>query len=196
MMFINGKTVKMERDRSDLENEVVVPSNNPLLYSHSMLNYFYPSGCIKTSFSPYQDYSEMYQALHHQDTFGDGIAFQQNPQDYYYYLQKSYEYFEANKEESQARCGFWGASVCDDSGLGSPGGGFRRQWGCKEISLGQECEVATHCDSTLDDNLDINSPCSDDFSGKIVIKYINVKCERRREIINKCYVTVIPTHNF
>lgn len=141
---------------------------NPLVYNHSMYNYFYPSGCIKPSLSPYHDYPEAY---HHQEvanfTINDSVTFQQNPQDYYYYLQKSYEYFEANREESQARCGFWNTSVCNSSGLGSPGSNFHHQWGCREVALGQECEVPTHGDVMLEDNLDINSPCSDDSSGMI-----------------------------
>lgn len=163
MMFVNGKTVKMERDRSCSENEVSIPSTNPVVYNHSMLNYFYPSGCIK----PYRDYPEVYQALHPQEPFGESVTLQQNPQDYYYYLQKSYEYFEANREESQVRCAFWNGSVCNESSLGSPGGGSHHQWGYREVGSGQECEVATRCDGLLEDNLDINSPCSDDSSGEI-----------------------------
>lgn len=146
------------------DNEIA----NPLVYNHSMFGYFYPSTCIKPSLSPYQEYPEAYR---HQEvanfTVNDSVSFQQNPQDYYYYLQKSYEYFEANREESQARCGFWNSSVCSSSSLGSPGNSFPHQWGCREVGSNQECEVATHGDVILEDNLDINSPCSDDSSGNL-----------------------------
>ncbi|KAG5864906.1 hypothetical protein JTB14_007393 [Gonioctena quinquepunctata] len=127
-----------------LESEISTPVSSitaPQIYNQVISNYFCP---VKT---PYNHQTEAYPVEIQNAFFPETVAAVnfQTPQDYFFHLQRSFEWFEENKEDYQ-----WNHAY-------SSGGGSFQSCGPRF----ENCVPIVEREVSLEDSLDISS-CSDD----------------------------------